>query len=101
MILAARHVPTTTEVAGIVGDTEVHTLDDLKAQRPKSVSFELAKLVLDRYFQYPDSDDGDGLVHGPRPWLFPRLVEISRSWVAECVRFQHHAFPQLLLFSHN
>jgi type III restriction enzyme len=95
MLLAAHHVPTTTEVAGIVGETEVHTLDDLKAQRPKTVAFELAKLVLDRYFQYPT--DADGMAQGPRPWLFPRLVEISRSWMAECVTCQDHAFPQLLL----
>jgi type III restriction enzyme len=97
MLLAAHHVPTTTEVAGIVGETEVHTLDDLKSQRPKTVAFELAKLVLDRYFQYPDSADGDGMAQGPRPWLFPRLVEISLSWMAECVTCQDHAFPQLLL----
>jgi type III restriction enzyme len=97
MLLAAHHVPTTTEVAGIVGEAEVHTLDDLKSQRPKTVAFELAKLVLDRYFQYPDSPNGDALVQGPRPWLFPRLVEISRSWMAECVTCQDHAFPQLLL----
>jgi type III restriction enzyme len=95
MLLAAHHVPTTTEVAGIVGETEVHTLDDLRAQRPKTVAFELAKLVLDRYFQYPD--DVDGMAKGPRPWLFPRLVEISRSWMAKCVTCQDHAFPQLLL----
>lgn len=97
MLLDASHVPTTTEVAGIVGEAEVHTLDDLKAQRPKTVAFELAKLVLDRYFQYPDSAGEDGMVHGPRPWLFPRLVEISRSWMAQCVTCQDHAFPQLLL----
>jgi type III restriction enzyme len=97
MLLSARHIPTTTEVAGIVGETEVHTLDDLKAQRPKTIAFELAKLVLDRYFQNPESADGDSMVQGPRPWLFPRLVEISRSWMAECVTCQDHAFPQLLL----
>jgi type III restriction enzyme len=97
MLLSARHVPTTTEVAGIVGEAEVHTLDDLRAQRAKTVAFELAKLVLDRYFQYPDPADGDGMVQGPRPWLFPKLVEISRSWMAECVTCQDHAFPQLLL----
>jgi type III restriction enzyme len=97
MLLAAHHVPTTTEVAGIVGEAEVHTLDDLKSQRPKTVAFELAKLVLDRYFQYPDASNGEALVQGPRPWLFPRLVEISRSWMAECVTCQDHAFPQLLL----
>ena len=97
MLLSARQVPTTTEVPGIVGEAEVHTLDDLKAQRPKTVAFELAKLVLDRYFQYPDSADGDGMDQGPRPWLFPRLVEIARSWMAECVTCQDNAFPQLLL----
>jgi type III restriction enzyme len=97
MLLAAHHVPTTTEVAGIVGESEVHTLDDLKAQRPNTVAFELAKLVLDRYFQFPDSEDGKAVAEGARPWLFPRLVEISRSWMAECVRCQDHAFPQLLL----
>jgi type III restriction enzyme len=97
MLLAAHHVPTTTEVAGIVGESEVHTLDDLKAQRPNTVAFELAKLVLDRYFEYPDTANGDPLVQGPRPWLFPRLVEISRSWMDKCVTCQDHAFPQLLL----
>ena len=33
------------------------------------------------------------MVQGPRPWLFPGLVEISRSWMAECVTCQDHAFP--------
>jgi len=97
MMLAAHHVPTTTEVAGIVGETEVHTLDDLKSQRPNTVAFELAKLVLDRYFQYPEQTDGENVTQGPRPWLFPRLVEISRSWMAQCVTCYDHAFPQLLL----
>lgn len=101
MLLSARHVPTTTEVAGIVGEAEVHTLDDLKAQRPKTVAFELAKLVLDRYFQSPDSADGESMVQGQRPWLFPRLVKISHSWMAECVTCQDHAFPQLLLLHEN
>jgi len=97
MLLAARHVPTTTEVAGIVGESEVHTLDDLKNQRLMTVAFELAKLVLDQYFQYPITADGEAGVQGSRPWLFPKLVEISRSWIEECVTCQDHAFPQLLL----
>ena len=45
--LNSDQVPTKTEVRGIVGEAEFHTLDDLKAQRPQAVAFELAKLVLE------------------------------------------------------
>jgi len=97
MLLAAHHVPTRTQVAGVVGATEIHTLDDLKATRLKSVAFELAKLVLDRYFQSDDAPNEAEAVGDARPWLFPRLVEIAQSWVTDCVTCLDHAFPQLLL----
>jgi type III restriction enzyme len=96
-VLTAREVPTTTQVAGVVGETEIHTLDDLKAQRPQSLAFELAKVVLDRYFQTPDEGANEDGESNWRPWLYPRLVQIARSWVDECVRCRDHAFPQLLL----
>ena len=95
MTLDARSVPTTTEVAGIVGESQLHTLEDLKAQRVQSVAFELAKVVLDRYFEQP-GENGEGAT-GPRPWLFPRLAQVSRSWIEECVTCRDHAFIQLLL----
>jgi type III restriction enzyme len=98
MTLDAHHVPTTTEVAGIVGESEIHTLDDLKAQRVQTVAFELAKVVLDRYFTAPVTDDPrTGTALGARPWLYPRLSEIARSWMSECVTCRDNAFIQLLL----
>ncbi len=33
MALHTRHVPSSTDMAGVVGETQIHTLDDLKAQR--------------------------------------------------------------------
>ncbi|MFZ0666939.1 MAG: DEAD/DEAH box helicase family protein, partial [Acidimicrobiales bacterium] len=95
--LNSEQVPTKTEVRGIVGEVEFHTLDDLKAQRPQAVAFELAKLLLRRYFEEPTAET-DGQTNW-RPWLFPRLVAIAREWMAEpeCLTCQGNAFPQLLL----
>lgn len=93
--LTSDQVPTTTEVRGIVGETEFHTLDDLLIQREQTVQFELAKLLLGRYFEAPTADtDGQ---HNWRPWLFPRLVSIAREWMKQCLSLRGNAFPQLLL----
>lgn len=95
MVLNSEQVPTSTEVAGVVGETEIHTLDDLKAHREQSVAFEVAKLVLIRYFETPTAES-DGEPNW-RPWLYPQLVQIAQKWMAECLHLQGHAFPQLLL----
>ncbi|MDA8311414.1 MAG: DEAD/DEAH box helicase family protein, partial [Actinomycetota bacterium] len=95
LVLSSTEVPTTTEVRGIVGEVEFHTLDDLKAQRPQTVSFELARVVLERYFEAPTAET-DGK-HNWRPWLFPQLVRIAREWMANCLTCAGHAFSQLLL----
>src|SRR5207249_3526633 len=37
-------------------------------------------------------------------WRFPRLLEITRQWLAECVKCKDNTFPQLLLllqFAHD
>ncbi len=89
LALSTADLPTKTENAPIVGESSIHTLDDLKRRRPNEVAFRLAKLTLDKYFR-----DEDG---GERPWLFPQLLEIARRWLAECVTFKDNTFPQLLL----
>ena len=95
LLLTSEEVPTTTEVRGIIGEAELHTLDDLKAQRPQAVAFELARVVLERYFEAPTAEtDGQ---HNWRPWLFPQLVPIAQEWMAECLTCSGNAFPQLLL----
>ena len=94
--LSTANIPIEVENAPIVGETCIHTLDDLKRRRPSEVAFLLAKLTLERYFR---DDDGNH-----KPWLFPQLLGIAKRWLAECVTCKDHTFPQLLLliqFAHD
>jgi len=84
LVLSTQDVPTETEVAGIVGEHEIHTLDDLKARREQEVVFELARELAAG--QFPD-----------RPWLFPQLVQAAREWMSSSLELHDHVFPQLLL----
>ncbi|NLX99039.1 MAG: DEAD/DEAH box helicase family protein [Rhodopirellula sp.] len=87
--LSTADIPTKTENAPIVGESTIHTLDDLKRRRLNEVAFMLAKLTLEKYFRDDDGND--------KPWLFPQLLGIAKRWLAECVTLKDHAFPQLLL----
>jgi type III restriction enzyme len=89
LALSTADIPTKTENAPIVGETSIHTLDDLKRHRPNEVAFLLAKLVLEKYFRDDDGND--------KPWLFPQLLGIAKRWLAECVTLKDNTFPQLLL----
>ena len=89
LALSTADLPTKTENAPIVGETSIHTLDDLKRRRPNEVAFLLARLTLEQYFRDDDGND--------KPWLFPQLLAIAKRWLAECVTFKDHTFPQLLL----
>ena len=89
MALSTEHVPTTTQMSPIVGESQVHTLDDLKQRRPQEVAFLLAKVVLETYFR---DDQGHG-----RPWLFADILRIAKEWLVRCVYCKDNAFPQLLL----
>jgi type III restriction enzyme len=77
LALSTADIPTKTENAPIVGESSIHTLDDLKRHRPNEVAFLLAKLTLERYFRDDDGND--------KPWLFPQLLGIAKRWLAECV----------------
>jgi hypothetical protein len=48
-------MPSNIGNAPIVGESSIHTLDDLKRRRPNEVAFLLAKLTLEKYFR---DDDG-------------------------------------------
>ena len=89
LALTTRDIPTRTENAPIVGESSIHTLDDLKRRRPNEIAFLLAKLVLEKYFRDDDGND--------KPWLFPQVLAITKRWLAECVTLKDHTFPQLLL----
>jgi type III restriction enzyme len=102
MELSTADVPTTTENAPIVGESSIHSLDDLKRRRPQEVAFLLAKLVLEKYFRH-DGTQRDGSTSEHRfeadvqAWLFPQVLQISRQWLHECVVCKDDTFPQLLL----
>lgn len=89
LALSTANVPTKTENAPIVGESSIHTLDDLKQRREQEVAFRLASLVLEKYFR----DDEGGL----KRWLFPQLLAISKRWLTECVTCKDNTFPQMLL----
>ena len=96
LALSTADLPTRTENAPIVGESSIHTLDDLKRRRPNEVAFLLAKLTLEKYFR---DNDGNG-----KPWLFPQLLGIAKRWLDECVTLNDNTFPQLLLlieFAHD
>lgn len=94
--LSTADIPTKVQVDPIVGESSIHTLDDLKRRREQEVAFLLAKLVLEHYFR---DDEGNG-----KPWLFPQILRISKRWLSECVTLKDNTFPQLLLlieFAHD
>ncbi len=96
LTLSTADIPTKTENAPIVGESSIHTLDDLKRRRPNEVAFLLARLTLEKYFRDDEGND--------KPWLFPQLLYIAKSWLAECVHLKDNTFPQLLLlieFAHD
>jgi type III restriction enzyme len=96
LVLSTADIPTKTENAPIVGESSIHTLDDLKRRRLSEVAFLLAKLTLEKYFRDDDGND--------KPWLFPQLLGIAMRWLAECVTLKDNTFPQLLLlieFAHD
>ena len=93
LVLSTEHLPTKVENAPIVGETSIHTLDDLRKRRPQEVAFLLAKRVLEHYFR----DDQQNT----KPWLFPDLLSITRRWMSECLTLHDNTFPQLLLLVEN
>ena len=102
LILSAEDIPTITESAPIVGESSIHKLDDLKNRRLQEVAFLIAKLTLEKYFRQDGKTNKD---MSPRhyfdsevqAWRFPDLLEISKSWLAKCLKCKSNTFPQLLL----
>ena len=96
LALSTADIPTRTENAPIVGESSIHTLDDLKRRRPNEVAFLLARLTLEKYFRDDDGND--------KHWFFPQLLGIAKRWLDECVTLKDNTFPQLLLliqFAHD
>jgi len=96
LALSTHDLPTKVQVDPIVGESSIHTLNELENRRLNEVAFCLAKRTLEKYFR---DDDGS-----EKPWLFPKVLRIVKKWLAECVYCKDNAFPQMLLlseFSHD
>lgn len=90
MALSPADVPTLTENAPIIGQTEtIRLLDEAGRFRENQVAFRLAKRLLENHFRDEKGHE--------KPWLFPRLLTITKRWMAECVTYKDGAFPQMLL----
>jgi type III restriction enzyme len=90
--LSTADIPTRTENAPIVGESVVHTLDELRSKRPNEIAFRLAKRVMEKYFRQGEGDETRDEI-----WLFPQLLTLAKQWLAECVTYKDNTFPQLLL----
>ena len=88
LALSTYDIPTKTELAPIIGETAYHDLYAFKLHREQEVIFQIAKLVLERYFR-----DDQGNV---KQWLFPQLLAITRDWTKKCVKLKDNAFIQML-----
>ena len=94
MVLSTELTPNKTVNAPIVGESTIHQLRyTLGMRREQEVVFQLAKTVLDKYF-----NETDGNI---KPWLFPQLINIAREWISRCVTIKDDAFIQMLLIAEN
>jgi type III restriction enzyme len=89
LTLSTADLPTKVQVDPIVGESDIHTLDDLKKIRAQQIDFRIARAVLERYFR-----DGDGNI---KQWLFPDLLIIAHDWRESCLVLKDNTFPQLLI----
>ena len=101
--LSTEIVPTWTENAPIVGETSIHTLDELKEKRLQEVAFLLAKLTLEKYFRTDGTEKSEQepehrFDSQVQAWLFPQVLAITKRWLDECVICKDNCFPQMLLF---
>jgi len=94
MVLSSANVPTFTENAPLIGQSSVHTLDDLYQRREKEVAFLLAKYILERNFS---DDSGE-----PKVWYFPQILRLVQSWIERgFVEMKDGCKLQLLLLTEN
>ena len=108
--ISTADLPTKTVNAPIIGQSSIHTLDELRSRREQEVAFLLAKLTLEKYFRYDGTqktEERETLLLNDadvQAWLFPQILEISRLWLAECVTYKSGTYSQLLLlneFAHD
>ena len=92
LALSSQDVALSTQLDPIVGQSIDVTLA-LDEQRLQTVVYSVAKRTHDNHFRDDEGSD--------RPWLYPQLVRITKTWIDECVTpyLKDNAYPQMLLLS--
>ena len=105
LALSTADIPTKVDNAPIVGETSIHTLDDLKRRRPNEVAFLLAKLTLEKYFR----QDGEARTDRPakhrfdadvKTWLFPTIAG-HRQALARRMRDAQRQYVSTIAFAYR
>lgn len=80
---------------GVAGTPEQIELEEIRRARPQEVAFRIARTLLEdeRFFGTHPEDR--------RPWLFPQLVAIARSWMAGCLTLGGSVPVGQLLFAQH
>lgn len=91
LVLSTEDIPTKVQLDPIVGESSIHTLDDLKKHRLQEIAYYLSRRVLEKYFR---DDEGE-----MKPWLFPQVLAITKRWIAECLTCKDNTFPQMLILA--
>jgi type III restriction enzyme len=101
-VISTADLPTKTENAPIVGQSSIHSLEELRSHREQEVAFLLAKLTLEKYFRADGTEKKDKTsIHHfdseVQAWLFPQVLKIAKQWLKECVTCKSGTFIQELL----
>ncbi len=87
-------VATWTQTQGLVGEAAEQDLWRLQNARPQEVAFQIARTMLQRPDHFAGHDAAE------KPWLFPKLVEITKQWFdAGCVTFDDDTTVGMLLLT--
>ena len=77
--LTLDNLATWTQVGGIAGTRHDIDLPEVSGARDQQIAYRLAKTLIEREEFFAALDGAE------RPWLFAKLVEISRQWLDVCV----------------
>ncbi len=80
-----------TETQGIAGNTDEQDLDTVRNARPQEVAYAIAARLIRQQLAALGGDR--------RPWLFPQLVRLCRSWLDTCVTFAPGCTVGMLLLA--
>ncbi len=80
-----------TRTEGVVGEASEQDLERLRHARAQEVAYKVARVLVQRHFVAHDGAE--------RPWLFPRLVEVTGDWLGRCVTYDPGASVGMLLLA--